>query len=623
MDIYEFYSGRSFDAYRELGAHVKKEVTGKKTVVSGVEFVTYAPNALGVNVIGEFNDWNETVMERCYDGSFFKVFVPEARPGMMYKYKIYHRDGSSMEHCDPYGFGMELRPAFASIIRDMDTYRFHDAKWMKNRSVCQGSPLNIYEVHLGSWRTKPVFDEQGNPLTPEEIAESNRVEESWYTYKEIAPMLAEYVKEQGYNYVEFMPLSEHPSDQSWGYQNTGFFSPTSRYGTADDLKEMIDILHQHNIGTILDFVPVHFALDGYGLARYDGTALYEYPSNDVGYSEWGSMNFIHSKGEVRSFLQSAANYWLSEYHFDGLRMDAISRIIYWMGDESRGVNDRAVDFIRNMNQGLKDRHPSIILCAEDSTDFKGTTKETKYGGLGVDYKWDMGWMNDTLNFFRTLPFVRGEHYHDLTFSMMYNYNERYLLPLSHDEVVHGKATIIQKMAGMYEEKFPQAKALYAYMYAHPGKKLNFMGNEIGQFREWDEKREQDWDLLKYPNHDSFHQYMKALNKIYMKEPALSAWDDDPNGFAWILCGKENDVVYIFQREVNEDKVIVVLNLSGLVYKNYHFNYGNGDTMKVLINSDWNKFGGSTKDTEKTIKGVNGDFGFDLPAFSGIYLKPVD
>lgn len=623
MDIYEFYSGRSFDAYRELGAHVKKEVTGKKTVVSGVEFVTYAPNALGVNVIGEFNDWNETVMERCYDGSFFKVFVPEARPGMMYKYKIYHRDGSSMEHCDPYGFGMELRPAFASIIRDMDTYRFHDAKWMKNRSVCQGSPLNIYEVHLGSWRTKPVFDEQGNPLTPEEIAESNRVEESWYTYKEIAPMLAEYVKEQGYNYVEFMPLSEHPSDQSWGYQNTGFFSPTSRYGTADDLKEMIDILHQHNIGTILDFVPVHFALDGYGLARYDSTALYEYPSNDVGYSEWGSMNFIHSKGEVRSFLQSAANYWLSEYHFDGLRMDAISRIIYWMGDESRGVNDRAVDFIRNMNQGLKDRHPSIILCAEDSTDFKGTTKETKYGGLGFDYKWDMGWMNDTLNFFRTLPFVRGEHYHDLTFSMMYNYNERYLLPLSHDEVVHGKATIIQKMAGMYEEKFPQAKALYAYMYAHPGKKLNFMGNEIGQFREWDEKREQDWDLLKYPNHDSFHQYMKALNKIYMKEPALSAWDDDPNGFAWILCGKENDVVYIFQREVNEDKVIVVLNLSGLVYKNYHFNYGNGDTMKVLINSDWNKFGGSTKDTEKTIKGVNGDFGFDLPAFSGIYLKPVD
>ncbi len=623
MDLYEFYSGKCFDAYKELGAHVRKESSGnRKTVITGVEFVTYAPNAAGVNIIGEFNNWNETVMNRCYDGGFFKVFIPEARPGMMYKYKIYHRDGSSMEHCDAYGFGMELRPAFASIIRDMDNYKFHDARWMKNRSVCQGSPLNIYEVHLGSWRTKPVYDETGKQLTPEELAESNRVSESWYTYKELGVMLAEYLKEQGYNYVEFMPLSEHPSDQSWGYQNTGFFSPTSRYGTMDELKEMIDVLHQNNIGVLLDFVPVHFALDGYGLAKYDGTALYEYPNNDVGYSEWGSMNFIHAKGEVRSFLQSAANYWLTEYHFDGLRMDAISRIIYWMGDERRGVNDKAVDFIRNMNQGLKDRHPSILLCAEDSTNFKGTTKETKYGGLGFDYKWDMGWMNDTLNFFRTLPFVRGEHYHDLTFSMMYNYNERYLLPLSHDEVVHGKATIIQKMAGMYEEKFPQAKALYAYMYAHPGKKLNFMGNEIGQFREWDEKREQDWDLLKYPNHDSFNRYMKALNKVYLREPALSTWDDDPNGFTWILCGKENDVVYIFERAAGDEKIVVILNLSGLVYENYHFRYGNGDTMKVLMNSDWNKFGGTTKDTEKTIKGVDGDYGFDLPAFSGIYLKQV-
>ena len=590
MDIHQFFLGNAFDAHTYFGAHFTED---------GVVFRTLAPNAKAVDLIWEGGDWKPIPMKRIHDGGIYEALVPDAIPGQMYKYRItpQNPDGESIDHCDPYGFGMELRPNNASIIRDLTTFTFHDKKWMQRRGSHHQKPVNIYEVHLGSWHTNPD-DPNG-----------------WYTYAEIAPKLVDYVKKTGYNYIEFMPLSEHPADCSWGYQNTGFFSPTSRYGTADDLKEMIDILHQHNIGTILDFVPVHFALDGYGLARYDGTALYEYPSNDVGYSEWGSMNFIHSKGEVRSFLQSAANYWLSEYHFDGLRMDAISRIIYWMGDESRGVNDRAVDFIRNMNQGLKDRHPSIILCAEDSTDFKGTTKETKYGGLGFDYKWDMGWMNDTLNFFRTLPFVRGEHYHDLTFSMMYNYNERYLLPLSHDEVVHGKATIIQKMAGMYEEKFPQAKALYAYMYAHPGKKLNFMGNEIGQFREWDEKREQDWDLLKYPNHDSFHQYMK--------EPALSAWDDDPNGFAWILCGKENDVVYIFQREVNEDKVIVVLNLSGLVYKNYHFNYGNGDTMKVLINSDWNKFGGSTKDTEKTIKGVNGDFGFDLPAFSGIYLKPVD
>lgn len=373
----------------------------------------------------------------------------------------------------------------------------------------------------------------------------------------------------------------------------------------------------------MDFVPVHFALDGYGLTKYDGTALYEHPSDDVGYSEWGSMNFIHSKGEVQSFLQSAANYWLTEYHFDGLRMDAISRIIYWMGDKNRGVNEKAVEFIRGMNQGLKDRHPSCILCAEDSTDYAGTTKETRYNGLGFDYKWDMGWMNDTLNFFRTLPFCRDKEYHKLSFSMMYYYNERFLLPLSHDEVVHGKATIIQKMAGGYEEKFPNAKALYAYMYAHPGKKLNFMGNEIAQFREWDERREQDWDMLKYPKHDSFNRYIKDLNRIYMKEAALSAWDDDPHGFDWILCGKEQDVVYIFQRVVNENKVIVVLNLSGITYQDYHFRYGNGNRMDILIHSDWNQYGGDTKDDVTAIRGVDGDFGFDLPALSAMYLKPMD
>lgn len=625
MDLYEFYSGRCFDAYKALGAHVIKGTSGrsKKEKITGVEFVTYAPNAAGVNVTGEFNNWEETVMERCYDGSFFKCFIPNARPGMMYKYKIYTRAGGCVDHCDPYGFGMELRPGFASIIRDLSEYKFTDEKWMKSRTECKGSPLNIYEMHLSSWRCKPVLNEHGEVMTPDEVIEADRVSEGWYSYKELAPMLVEYLKEQGYNYVEFMPLSEHPSDQSWGYQNTGFFSPTSRYGTASELKELIDILHKNGIGVIMDFVPVHFALDGYGLAKYDGTALYEHPTDDVGYSEWGSMNFIHSKGEVQSFLQSAANYWLTEYHFDGLRMDAISRIIYWMGDSDRGVNEKAVEFIKGMNQGLKDRHPSCILCAEDSTDYAGTTKETQYNGLGFDYKWDMGWMNDTLNFFRTLPFCRDKEYHKLSFSMMYYYNERYLLPLSHDEVVHGKATIIQKMAGDYKEKFPNVKALYAYMYAHPGKKLNFMGNEIAQFREWDERREQDWDILKYPNHDSFNRYIKDLNRIYMEEAAFSAWDDDPHGFDWILCGKEQDVVYIFQRVVNENKVIVVLNLSGITYKDYHFRYGNGDSMEVLINSDWNRYGGDTKDDITTIKGADGDFGFDLPALSAMYLKPMD
>lgn len=596
MDFYGFYTGKIFDAYKYLGAHTEKQ---------GVTFRTFAPSASRITLIGEFNDWQEWDMNKVSDGNFWECYVPQAKAGQMYKYRIYDRSGNAVDHCDPYGFGMELRPNSASIIRDMNKYKFKDSQWMQNRSDCRKKPLNIYEIHFGSFR-KP----------------SDKADD-WYNYEEMIDILIPYLTKNGYNYLEIMPLNEYPCDESWGYQATGFFSPTSRYGTADQLKAFVDACHKHGIGVLMDFVPVHFAVDSYGLANYDGTSLFEYPNSAVGVSEWGSCNFMHSRGETRSFLQSCANYWISEFHMDGIRMDAISRAIYWQGDPARGVNLNAVEFLQYMNQGLKGMHPSVILAAEDSTSFPKVTDPVDQGGLGFDYKWDMGWMNDTLNFFRTLPFVRGEHYHDLTFSMMYNYNERYLLPLSHDEVVHGKATIIQKMAGMYEEKFPQAKALYAYMYAHPGKKLNFMGNEIGQFREWDEKREQDWDLLKYPNHDSFHQYMKALNKIYMKEPALSAWDDDPNGFAWILCGKENDVVYIFQREVNEDKVIVVLNLSGLVYKNYHFNYGNGDTMKVLINSDWNKFGGSTKDTEKTIKGVNGDFGFDLPAFSGIYLKPVD
>lgn len=621
MDLYEFYSGKCFDAYKQLGAHVIKELPARAKI-TGVEFMTYAPNAAAVKLTGEFNGWGETDMERCYDGSFFRCIINNAKPGMMYKYKIYTKAGMCVEHCDPYGFGMELRPAFASIIRDMDSYRFKDTKWMNSRSVCQGSPLNIYELHMGSFRTKPVYDADGRQLTPDEVIEADRVPESWYTYKELAPILAKYLKEQGYNYVELMPISEHPSDQSWGYQNTGFFSPTSRYGTADDLKAFIDVLHRHNIGVLLDFVPVHFAVDRYGLAKYDGTALYEHATDDIGYSEWGSMNFIHSKGEVRSFLQSAANYWLTEYHFDGLRVDAISRIIYWMGDSNRGVNEKAVEFIQCMNQGLKDRHPSIILCAEDSTDYAGITKETKYGGLGFDYKWDMGWMNDTLNFFRTLPFCRDKEYHKLSFSMMYYYNERFLLPLSHDEVVHGKATIIQKMAGDYAEKFPNVKALYGYMYAHPGKKLNFMGNEIAQFREWDERREQDWDILKYPKHDAFNRYIRDLNHIYMKEPALSAWDDAPDGFNWILCGREQDVVYIFQRVVNGDKIIVVMNLSGMDYEDYHFRYGEGSLMRVIMHSDWNKYGGETKDAVTTINGIDGDFGFRLPALSVMYLKPV-
>ena len=518
MDFYGFYTGKIFDAYKYLGAHVTEK---------GVVFRTFAPSASKISVIGEFNDWEESPMEKAHDGNFWEFTSEKARPGMMYKYRIYDQAGQFIDHCDPYGYGMELRPNTASIIRDTETYHFHDASWMKKRTARLREPLNIYEIHFGSFR-KPS-DEP----------------DAWYNYEEMADILIPYVKENGYNYLEIMPLCEYPCDESWGYQGTGFFSPTSRYGTADQLKAFVDACHQNNIGIILDFVPVHFAVDYYALANYDGTALYEYPHAAVGQSEWGSCNFMHSRGEVRSFLQSAANYWLTEFHMDGLRMDAISRAIYWQGTPERGVNSNAVEFLKNMNRGLKKLHPSAILAAEDSTSFPGVTDAPETGGLGFDYKWDMGWMNDTLDYFRTDPLFRGGCGSKLTFSMAYYYDSNYLLPLSHDEVVHGKATILQKMFGDYEMKFPQARAFYMYMYAHPGKKLNFMGNEIGHFREWDEKREQDWNLLGFPAHQDFHRFMTDLNRFYLEHPAFFEKDYDADGFQWLDCHSEERCVYAF------------------------------------------------------------------------------
>ena len=361
-------------------------------------------------------------------------------------------------------------------------------------------------------------------------------------------ILIPYLKENDYNYIEIMPLSEHPCDESWGYQNTGFFSPTSRYGTAEELMKFIDACHKNDIGVIMDFVPVHFAVDHYALADYDGTSLYEYPHQDVGVSEWGSCNFMHSRGEVRSFLQSAANYWLSVYHVDGIRMDAISRIIYWQGEPARGVNNNAVDFIREMNRGLKTLHPTAMLSAEDSTSFEGVTKPADQGGLGFDLKWNMGWMHDTLDYFATPFGERPGCYGKLLFSMHYFYNELYLLALSHDEVVHGKKTIIDKLWGSYAEKCAQLRTLYFYMYTHPGKKLNFMGNELAHFREWDEKRELDWDLLKYPFHDAFqtkilrhrndmpkHFYLRGIVVLFFlgRKEALVNFQDIP----WHLTDK--------------------------------------------------------------------------------------
>ncbi|MGM9550949.1 MAG: 1,4-alpha-glucan branching protein GlgB [Clostridia bacterium] len=592
MDIQNFYRGFSFDSYEYLGCHLE---------YNGAVFRTFAPNAKSIAVIGEFNMWQETKMHKIHDGNFWEVFIENAKEGDMYKYRIEGRDGRIIDHCDPYGYGMELRPNNASIIRDMKKYTFNDEEWMKNRTDCRNKPLNIYEMHLGSWKSN-AHDENG-----------------WYNCRDLCDTLIPYLKEYGYNYIEIMPIAEHPCDNSWGYQITGFYSPTSRYGTCDDLKAFVDKCHQEGIGVILDFVPVHFATDDYALERYDGTPLFEYPHPDVGYSEWSSHNFNHSRGEVQSFLQSNANYFLTEYHFDGLRVDAISRIIYWQGDENRGVNSDGVRFLKQMNYSLKNMHQGIILAAEDSTAFPAVTAPADSGGLGFDYKWDMGWMNDTLEYFKIDPYFRSGNYHKLTFSMMYFYNENYLLPLSHDENVHGKATIAQKMYGDYDLKFPQARAMYLYMYAHPGKKLNFMGNEIAQLREWDEKREQDWDMLKYPNHDAFHRFIRDINLTYLSSHSLWEKDFSRDGFNWVECGAENKCSYAFRRIAEGEQTLAVFNFSGCE-QTLSLNI-DCKKLQLLIATDRDIYGGETNYSTKPIKVKSGLFTITLPPFGAhLYME---
>lgn len=605
MNLRAFYDGKEFETFEYLGAHCLRD---------GVVFRTYAPAADAVSVIGEFSDWKDCEMHRVENGQFWEAKIANAKPGQMYKYKIYH-NGGNVDHADPYAFFSEKRPGTASVIYDEYAYQYHDAGWMRNRSVFQNKPLNIYELHLGSWKRKDDPDQHVKELDEaKEKGVGIDVSDGWYHYDEIGDLLIPYLKENHYNSVEFMPLNEYPADESWGYQGTGFFSATSRYGHLDGLKSLIDRLHQEKISVILDVVTVHFATNYYGLANYDGTPLFEYPNDAVGMSEWGSCNFNHSRGDIASFLNSASAFWLREYHFDGLRFDAVGNLIYWQGDQKRGVNTNTVEFIRNMNEGLKKLFPSAMLIAEDSSAYPGVTKPVSEGGLGFDYKWDMGWMNDTLDFFRTDPEYRRENYHKLTFSMAYFYNEKYLLPFSHDEVVHGKATILQKMAGSYEMKFPQGRALYLYMFTHPGKKLNFMGNEIGQLREWDEKREQDWMLTQYPLHDSFHHFIMDLNEIYLGHPSLWERDYEKDGFRWLEADDTAHVIYAYLRNGGKEQTLTVLNFSG---QPQHFLYHEGGDLQLLIDTDNTKYSGNTSERGKTrISSKNGAIDLVLPAFSG-------
>lgn len=588
MNFYGFYTGEIFDAYEWLGAHYTPDAT---------TFRTFAPQAQKVELI--LGD-KVIPMNKVYNGQFYEIEIPELPVGTKYEYRIY-ANGKFIDHCDPYGYYMELRPDHKSVTWDLSGYKFSDNDWMKKRSDMKNNSLNIYELHAGSFK-KP-----------------SAKEDDWFNYETLGEVLIPYLKECGYNYVEFLPLCEHPCDNSWGYQTTGYFSPTSRYGTPEQLMKLIDMLHKNDIGAILDFVPVHFAIDAYGLAKYDGTALYEYPSNDVGMSEWGSCNFMHSRGEVKSFLQSSANYWLKEFHFDGLRMDAISRIIYWQGDEHRGVNSNAVEFVKKMNRYLKENNSGCMLIAEDSTSFKGITHDPNKGGLGFDYKWDLGWMNDTLSYFALAPENRKEKYHKLTFSMMYFPDENYLLPLSHDEVVHGKGTIVNKMYGTTEEKLAQAKALYMYMTAHPGKKLNFMGNELAQFREWDERRQQDHDLLEKPQHKMFHNYIKKLNRTYLNNSAFYE-DYEKEGFEWADCNQEEKLIYAIIRRSSKEAVLAVFNFSNKFHDGYEVKLPDMKDAEMIMCSDDKAFGGSTEDCGTLIFIAPGKITCSLPPYSGMLIK---
>lgn len=557
-----FFSGQAANAYCWFGAHPTS---------GGVQFRVYAPHAAQVLLISSAHAWEPVSMQKNPQGIFTLLDV-EAQVGDLYKYRIVQRNGSFVDKADPYGFQMELRPNTASIITDLDAYAFQDAAWMRERHVMYNRPMNIYELHCGSWRQNPREDPEADP--------------DWFSYTELADTLIPYLLEHHYTHVELLPLSEHPLDASWGYQTSGFFAVTSRYGTPQQFMEFVDRCHANHIGVILDFVPVHFVRDAFSLLRFDGTPLYEYDNDAVGCSEWGTCNFDYYKAHVRSFLISAADFWLSVYHVDGLRMDAICNAVYWQGDAARGVNIGGVQFLRDMNAILKQRHPTAMLIAEDSSNFLKVTAPVQYEGLGFDYKWDMGWMNDTLELFKLPVAARRQRYHQLAFSMQYFQSELYLLPFSHDEVVHGKATILQKMWGDYDVKFPQARTLYLYMYTHPGKKLNFMGNELGHFREWDEKRELDWDLLKYPLHDSFCAYLRALSGLYCETPALFDGEYDPSNFRWLEVQAPQACVYAYlRRAASGGAVIAVLNLSDQAYDPFYVGLDAPMAVRELLNSD--------------------------------------
>lgn len=608
VDVTKFSSGIHYEIYDVLGAHVME-----RNGVKGTEFAVWAPNAMRISVVGDFNQWDGRVhpMSRVEESGIFELFIPGVEENAIYKYEIKLPGNVTFMKADPYGYGSELRPDTASIVHDLNQYEWGDSKWIQERKKKKPlqEPMSIYELHLGSWK-KPLSmsdltDHEEN-LSAEERAElEEKIGNSFYNYRELAPMVADYVKKMNYTHIEIMPIMEHPLDESWGYQVTGYYAVTSRYGTPEDFMYFMDYMHKKNIGVILDWVPAHFPKDTFGLANFDGTCLYENKDPRRGcHPHWGTLIFDFGRPEVDNFLLGNALFWAEKYHADGIRIDAVASMLYldygkeegeWLPNIYGGnENLEVVALLRKLNMLFEKRKDGVMLIAEESTAWPKVTGEIVEEGLGFDFKWNMGWMNDFLEYMKCDPLFRSGRHGNLTFSMIYQYSENFILTLSHDEVTHGKGSLIQKMPGEYEQKFANLRLAYGFMMTHPGKKLLFMGQDFAQFDEWNEKKSLGWDLIeKYEMHKKMNDYVKALNAFYQDYPALFMMDQDPEGFEWINCmdAERSIVSFLRKTDKEEDTLLVVCNFTPVVYEEFKVGVPFKGKYKETFNSDRKEFGG--------------------------------
>lgn len=589
FDVHLYHEGNLFRSYSIFGAH---QVTVEG--IEGVRFCVWAPHAKSVSVVGDFNKWNgsQHSMVKVNEEGIWMTFIPELEQGTIYKYEIITQSNQKKLKADPYAFFSEVRPNTASIVYSLAGYKWNDQYWRrkKKQQNIYERPLCIYELHAGSWRTH----EDG----------------SLYTYSELAQELIPYIAEQGFTHIELLPVIEHPLDRSWGYQGTGYYSATSRYGTPKELMNFIDECHQNNIGVLLDWVPGHFCKDEHGLYMFDGEPTYEYKKeSDRENYVWGTANFDLGKPEVQSFLISNALFWLEYFHIDGFRVDAVANMLYWQNSSGKAVNDGAVSFLKKLNEAVFESDETVLMMAEDSTDWPLVTAPTYEGGLGFNYKWNMGWMNDVLTYMEA-GVERRPYLHDkMTFSLMYAFNENFILPLSHDEVVHGKKSLLNKMPGDYWRKFAQLRLLYGYFFAHPGKKLLFMGGEFGQFDEWKDLEELDWMLYDFDMHRNLNGYMKDLIKIYKRSKPLYELDHNPDGFEWIDVNNHHQQIFSFIRKSKENQeiFIVVSNFSEHPYHSYKVGVPIETEYIEVINSDDEVYGGSGIVNKKALKSVDESF----------------